>query len=182
VVDRCAHLRRHGEVLLAAACGRRVQLTSVATEQQQRHASAAVCARTLFHSCVHVMRLLTWSAVAALPLCAARQFELVRQRQALLLRNRCSLAERSAITIESCNQYEEVCGPTGVEWCYSVCRLASGYGERHSLGALTTLDKSCFHCEFRFFVGVHKPVPAQSNNVHQSCTGIPRTHLLLRKK
>ena len=56
---------------------------SAATAQQQQHASVTAYACTLLHSCVHAMRTFTWSVAAALPLCAARQFEFVRQRQAL---------------------------------------------------------------------------------------------------
>ena len=77
----------------------RIHLTSATTAQQQHHASVAACSCTLLHSCVHAMRALTWSVAAALPLCDARQFEFVRQRQALRLRNRDSLAARIAITI-----------------------------------------------------------------------------------
>ena len=61
--------------------GRRLQLTSAAAAQERQHVSATAYARTLLHSCVHVIRALTWYAVAALPLCAARQLEIVRQRR-----------------------------------------------------------------------------------------------------
>ena len=80
--------------------GRRLLLTSAATGQQQQHRSVAAYACSLLHSYVHAMRALTGSAAAALPLCDARKFEFVRQRQALLLRNRDSLPERVASTIE----------------------------------------------------------------------------------
>ena len=83
-------MRVHGR----SACVRRLLLTSAANAQQQQHASAAACARTLLHSPVHAIRALTWSGTAALPVCAARQFEFVRQREAAVLRNCCSLAVR----------------------------------------------------------------------------------------
>jgi hypothetical protein len=101
---RIADLRSVVRTLRFLLHGRRLLLTSASTAQQQQHASAAVCACTRLHSCVHAMRVLTWSAVAALPLCAAREFELVWQRQALLLRNRDSLPERIWITVEPQNQ------------------------------------------------------------------------------
>jgi hypothetical protein len=75
-------------------------LTSDTTAQQQHHASVAACACTLLHSCVHAMGPLTWSVAAALPLCDARQFEFVRQRQAQRLRNGNSLPAHIAITID----------------------------------------------------------------------------------
>ena len=77
-----------------------IHLTSDTTAQQQQHTSASVYACPLLYSCVHAMRALTWSAAAALPLCNAREFEFVWQRQALSLRNRDSLPERIAIRIE----------------------------------------------------------------------------------
>ena len=57
--------------------GRRLQLTSAAAAQEGQHASATAYALTLLHSCVHAMRTLTWSDIAALSLCAAGHFEIV---------------------------------------------------------------------------------------------------------
>ena len=82
-----------------SAADREVDASATTTRQQQ-HTSVSAYACSRLHSCVHAMGTLTWSVAAALPLCDARQFEFVRQRQALCLRNRDSLPERIAITIE----------------------------------------------------------------------------------
>lgn len=88
--------------------GSGIHLTSATTAQQQQHMSVIAYMRLLLHTCVHAERTLTWSAAAVLPLCAAREFEFVRQRQALRLRNRNSMPKRIAITIELGQQEHEV--------------------------------------------------------------------------
>ena len=76
---RITDVRRVVRTLRALLHGGRLLLTSAANAQQQQHTSAAVYVRALLHSCVHAIRVLTRFAVAVLPLCVARQFEVVRQ-------------------------------------------------------------------------------------------------------
>jgi hypothetical protein len=96
---RITDLRSVVRTLRLLLHGRRLLLTSAANAQQQQHTSAVVYALTLLHFCAHAMRTLTWSAVAALRLCAGRKFELVRQRQAKPLRNCCPLAVRMQLQL-----------------------------------------------------------------------------------